>query len=566
MCGIAGIVSNEESKIGRYLKDMLKVMQHRGPDGAGLMIGGIVEHKEKLEELNFDNKKGNIAIGHIRLAITGGMVGLQPFQSKDGRLSLLHNGEIYNYKKLREELISEFDFETDTDSEVIVRLLEKYYNGNLEKAVKKILPKLDGVYALVITDNIKTIIARDRIGVRQLYYYINNEHTAFASEKKALMAISENNIEIHRLLPGYFAVLENSNFKTFQFWKPESIKTSSHIKNKSDAAKVYAKAIQESIWKRVAGKEHVGIIFSGGIDSFLIAFEVQKLGVSFTCYTAGREGAADIEWAQDLAQKYNFPLHIKMLTVDEIEEIIPQIIRDIEDHSLNQVEVALPIYVSVRMAQEAGERVILTGQGVDELFGGYPWYSIIADKEGYESFEKYSWEDTFLLYKECLEREDKIAMAHSIELRVPYLDLAVIEAAFRISPELKIIPGNDKLGKRIHREYCLIRGIPKEITFRKKEAAQHGAKVHDAFEELADRSGVTKSMLDSVGYNPDKMITEKLGSSSRYGFRYGARHLWKPLPQVQYYLDSHAARIGLLPSESIIYWEKINNKLQALKI
>jgi len=565
MCGIAGVVSNNEDETGPYLKRMLQSMQHRGPDGAGLMIGGNVEHKKRLGDLNFEGKKGPIALGHVRLAITGGMDGLQPFQSKDKRFCLLHNGEIYNYKELRKELNQEVDFQTETDSEVILHLVEEYYDGDLADSVQQVLPKLDGVYALVVTDHKQTIIARDKIGVRQLYYCQNGNHVVFASEKKALHAISTNGIGIHRLLPGEIAIINDGrNLERLSFWSPEKLKTSTGIMNKSEAIENYSLVIQEAVRKRVAGRKRVGIIFSGGIDSLLIAYEVKKLGVPFTCYTAGRAGAEDIKWAQRLAKWLDCPLKVELLTTEDIEELIPQIIYDIEDHSLNQVEVSVPIYASVRMAQEAGERVLLTGQGADELFGGYSWYPKIVDQEGYESFERYSWEDTFLLYKECLEREDKIAMVHSVELRVPYLDPQVIKVAFQISPELKIIRDSDTLGKRVHREYCESRGIPREIAFRKKEAAQHGANVHDAFEELAIRSGVKKSMLEKLGYDTERTVPEKLGSSSRYGFRYGDHHLWKPVPHVQFYLDSHAAELGLLPAKSKSYWEKINRELHAL--
>jgi asparagine synthase (glutamine-hydrolysing) len=564
MCGIAGIISkNNQNRIGKLLKRMLQTMQHRGPDGAGFTIGGIVERKRKLNELNFDEKEGNIGLGHVRLAITGGIDGLQPFQSNNGRLSLLHNGEIYNYRKLRSELNNNYKFETDTDSEVILKLLEKHYEGDLSTAVKQILPKLDGVYALAVTDNKQTVIARDKIGVRQLYFYTDDEYFAFASEKKPLISICGNFEKIRRLLPGHMITIEANNVQDFVFWTPESIWPTRYINDKKEALKAYGQTITDSIIKRTADQKRVGVIFSGGIDSFLIAHKLNNLNIPFTCYTAGRNGASDIEWASNLADKYNFPIKIKQLTLEEIENLIPQIIMDIEDYSLNQVEVAIPIYASVRMAQENGERVILTGQGADELFGGYPWYSKIVDQEGYKSFEQYSWNDTFLLYKECLEREDKIAMAHSIELRVPYLDPAVIKVAFQISPKLKISCGNDQLGKRIHREFCVSIGIPERIAFRKKEAAQHGANIHNVFEILASKTGVNKACLEKAGYDPNKSIMEKLGSSSRYGFLYGDHHLWKPMPQVQYYLDSHAANINLLSPKSKSHWEEVTCRLEA---
>jgi asparagine synthase (glutamine-hydrolysing) len=306
----------------------------------------------------------------------------------------------------------------------------------------------------------------------------------------------------------------------------------------------------------------VGIIFSGGIDSVLIAYLVHKMGVPFTCYTAGGKGARDLEWAESVARRFNFPLKAKTLMMEEIQTLIPQVIKDIEDHSSNQVEVSIPIYAAVRMAQEEGERVILTGQGADELFGGYPWYSKIVEQEGYKSFEKHSWEDTFLLYKECLEREDKISMAHSLELRVPFLDVEVIQAAFQISPELKIRPSGDRLGKRIHREYGASIGIPEGVAFREKEAAQHGANIHDAIELLAGKTGITETNLKDAGYDPNQSVTEKLGSSSRYGFRYGDHHLWKPQAQVQYYLDCQAADLNVLPQDSRTHWLETTRRLE----
>jgi asparagine synthase (glutamine-hydrolysing) len=254
-------------------------------------------------------------------------------------------------------------------------------------------------------------------------------------------------------------------------------------------------------------------------------------------------------------------LQATALTPDEVEKLIPDIIRDIEDHSMNQVEVAVPIYVANRMAQEAGERVLLTGQGADELFGGYPWYGRVAEADGFDTFVQRSWEDMCLLYKECLEREDKITMAHSMELRVPFLDPEVIQAAFHISPELKVNKGADPLGKRIHREYCCSVGIPDDISNRVKEAAQHGANVHDTLLELAALRAPSETALAAAGYDADVSVIEKLGSSSRYGYRYGDEKMWKPATQLQFYLDSEAARLGLLPPVAQAHWQAVSEKL-----
>lgn len=562
MCGIAGIVSSYHRELGFLLEEMLRSMQHRGPDGAGFVIGDSCERQLKMQDLDFKGKKGQVALGHVRLAITGSLDGMQPFQSDDGRLTLLHNGEIYNYKKFAKELGNQVNLTTVSDSEVLLKYIEKNYNGDLLETVGKILPDLDGVYALALTDQKQTIIARDKIGVRQLYYYRGGNYVAFASEKKPLLALGGDESHINRLLPSHIMLIRNGSLAPKRFWDPIRIRENGHIENPDEAIKQYDSAIRESIAKRLENWDHVGIIFSGGIDSVLIAYLAKELGLSFGCYTAGKKGAIDIEWARKVADRFKFPLMVKELSDEEIEELIPQVIKDIEDHSLNQVEVSIPMFASIRMAQESGERVILTGQGADELFGGYPWYAKIVDQEGYDSFVGYSWEDTMLLYKECLEREDKIAMAHSLELRVPYLDPRVIQAAFNISPKLKIKPKNDHLLKRIHRKYCLSIGIPGDIVIRKKEAAQHGANVHDVFEKLAGKTGVTDADLIKAGYDINKSVLERLGSSSRYGFRYGDHHLWKPLLNVQYYLDTQAAGINMLPKKSRKHWQEVTNRLE----
>ncbi|MGD8413084.1 MAG: asparagine synthetase B [Candidatus Latescibacterota bacterium] len=564
MCGIAGLASDTQREIGPLLREMLEAQHHRGPDGAGLVIDRESQRKPSLDEIDFAGKKGTVGLGHVRLAITGDADGIQPFQSKDGRLSLLHNGEIYNFRELWKSVMGRQELETGSDSEAICRLLEKEYRGDLESAVERLLPHLDGVYALAVTDGRVTVIARDRIGVRQLYYSFARGLTAFASEKKSLVALLGRNADIHRLPPGHMMVIEPGRHELKEFWHPERLKSNDLIMDANEAIREYSKVLKEAVRKRIHDRERVGVIYSGGIDSFLIAYLVQQMGVPFTCYVAGRDsGSSDIEWARRTAEEHGFPLKVKLLSEEEIEEIIPDVIRTIEDHSLNQVEVAIPVFASVRMAQEAGERVVLTGQGADELFGGYPWYSTIVDREGYNSFLERSWEDTFLLYKECLEREDQIAMAHSIELRVPYLDPEVIRFAFSVAPQHKIRKGEDNLAKRIHRALGIVLGIPENIAFRSKEAAQHGANVHDVFADLATKYGYSPELLETVGYDPDASVTEKLGSSSRYGYRYGDQNMWEPMAHVQYYLDTQAARVGLITGYAKRQLDDTQEKLAA---
>ncbi|MEJ2720963.1 MAG: asparagine synthetase B [bacterium] len=567
MCGIAGVACDIERELGPLLREMLTAQHHRGPDGAGVLVGDRCQREASLDDIDFTELKGSVGLGHVRLAITGDAAGIQPFQSADGRLTLLHNGEIYNFRELWTRMMGRKRLQTGSDSEALCRLLEHEYRGDLQAAMERLLPHLDGVYALAVTDGRATVIARDRIGVRQLYYSFARGLTAFASEKKSLIALLGARARIHRLPPGRMMVIEPERREMRTFWRPERLRSSDLLRDPNRAIRDYGKVLEEAVRKRVHDRDRVGVIYSGGIDSVLIAFLIQKLGVPFTCYVAGRDnGSSDIEWAKKTAAQHHFPLEVKTLSAQDIEAMLPDVIETIEDHSLNQVEVAIPMFAAIRTAQEAGERVVLTGQGADELFGGYPWYSTIVDREGYDSFLERSWEDTFLLYKECLEREDKIAMAHSIELRVPYLDPDVIRFAFSLAPENKIRRTGDSLRKRVHRALGVVLGVAEDIAFRSKEAAQHGANVHDVFNELATKKGYSARMLDSVGYDPDKSVSEKLGSSSRYGYKYGDEHLWEPMPHVQYYLDTKAAEVGLIVGGAKQQLDDTREKLVSLGI
>ncbi|HEX5131885.1 MAG TPA: asparagine synthetase B [Candidatus Krumholzibacteria bacterium] len=558
MCGIAGVVSAHSRDLGPLLKSMLEAQHHRGPDGAGIVVGRVCQRRGSIGRINFANQRGTAGLGHVRLAITGSSEGIQPFASADGKLHLLHNGEIYNFRELWRDLKGPAPLVTGSDSEVLCRLIEDVYSGDLVAAVEKVLPHLDGVYALAVTDGDMTVIARDRIGVRQLYTAELGDLVAFASEKKALRAVFGEQARIRRLLPGHMLIMRPGHTEPRRFWQPNRPAADPALASPRSAINRYARLIDEAVRKRVRGQPRVGVIYSGGVDSFLIAHLVQRTGVPFTCYTAGlSESASDVVWARRTAEEHGFPLHVSMLTVESIEAMLPEVMHTIEDHSLNQVEVALPVFASIRAAQEAGERVILNGQGADELFGGYPWYSSIVDREGYDEFVDRSWEDTFLLYKECLEREDKISMAHSLELRVPFLDPAVIDVAFAIAPELKVQRGGDAVRKRVHRAASIALGVPEDVAFRAKEAAQHGANVHDAFAEIARRHDMSPGVLEDTGYDPGRSVTEKLGSSSRYGFRYGDAGLWEPPAHVQCYLDGIAAGIGLLTGDARDNWAAV---------
>ncbi len=521
----------------------------------GIAVDNRIIQSDSIDSLQYSEIRGSSVLGHTRLAIVGGACGLQPFKSCDGRFVVEHNGEIYNYKDIRKRLAKRHEFKTATDSEVIVHLLEDHYNrndGRLLDAIKKTVAELDGIYALAIRDEVNGDIAlvRDRVGVRQLYYGENDDFVAFASERKPLWAIGFRE-PTKCILPGYAIIISRNGkissikiaeLPVLQSFEQPKVKTL--YKTMNAAINAYHRALVRSMKKRTQDFEKVGIVFSGGIDSVLVAHLTRRMVPEVVCYTCGIQGSNDIDYSRQIAKKLGFDLQVNELAKDEVERLIPEMIHVIEENNAGQVEVAIPVYGAVKLAHEQGIRVMLTGQGADELFGGYPWYAKIADNEGYPKMQAHMVEDLLLLYKETLEREDKITMANSVELREPFLDIDVIRTALRIDPRLNVNGGNDIFGKRVHRELAVSLGIPREIAYRIKEAAQHGSGIHAAVDSIARKNGFNEFVVPKEYL---KILTEreKIGSSQRYGHLFEDHNIWTAEPHVQMYLDGISKNILL---------------------
>jgi len=554
MCGIAGILSKTGENVVPLVGSMLSCMVHRGPDGAGLVADGQIVKSNSIEMMQsqFQKVSGKSALGHTRLAIVGGTCGAQPFSSCNGRLVLVHNGEIYNYKEIRKKLEKRHKFNTTTDSEVIVHLLEDHLRKNsLVGAIKRTVAELDGVYALAIQDiqTGETALVRDRIGVRQLYYTDTKDLVAFASERKALWKIGIEE-PTRRIMPGSAIIISpDGRLDTFQVADPIPPKVRIVHKTMRLAVEGYKKVLVEAMEKRTQDFKEIGIIFSGGIDSVLVAYLAAKMVPKVVCYTCGVKGSSDIANARQIADRLDLQLKVAELDYDSVEKLIPEVINVIEDANAGQVEVALPVYGAVRLAHKDGIKVMLTGQGADELFGGYSWYAKVAEKEGYRKLRRHMIEDLLLLYKETLEREDKITMAHSIELREPFLDPEVIKVALGIDLRLNVKGGRDTFGKHVHRRVAQSLGIPKDIAYRIKEAAQHGSGMHDVIDAIATSRGFEGSSIPT-SYLDALRLRERIGSSQRYGYLFGDEKIWIAEPHVQMYLDSISKKLA--PFEILI--------------
>jgi len=352
-------------------------------------------------------------------------------------------------------------------------------------------------------------VARDPIGKTPLYYITNGNVTYFASEKKALWNGKDTP---NRLNPGDILSMNNSSVEVsegFHLQFPQI-----DIVDFRDAVESYKDALIKSVKKRLTGltESQIGVIFSGGIDSVLISKLLQREGKNIICYCTGTEESGDIIAARSVAEDLGLELKTTIITEDMVEDILPEVIRNVEESGLLQVEVAIPMYLAAKLAAEDDIRVMFTGQAADELFAGYPWYKDVLSDFGYVRLHEKLWEDLILSYTDTLEREDKLTMAHSIELRAPYLDKYLIQIVMRMSPRLKIQDKNDNLRKTVHRQAAVELGIPPYIAFRAKNPAQSGSGIHEIVEKIAKRhiSGIDHDLVNE-NINRDK------GSIYRYG-------------------------------------------------
>lgn len=501
----------ENSKIkSADIYDMLKKMEHRGPDTHGVYLDGRLVKVNKVDELKgVLSNESHIALGHSRLKITGSENTTQPYTSCDNKLALIHNGEVYNYQKLKTLLYKQHEIKTSSDSEIIVHLLEEIYQGNLMYAMKKVIGLLDGMYSLAVTDGESLVVARDPIGKKPLYYIKNENITYFASEKKALWNGKDNP---ERLNPGDILNIDNSGVRLeegFHLQMPQI-----DIVDFREAVQIYKDVLITAVKKRVTGltESRIGVIFSGGIDSVLISKLLQREGKSVICYCTGTEGSGDIVAARSVAEDLGLELKTTIIEEGMVEEMLPEIIQSVEESGLLQVEVAIPMYLAAKLAAEDNIRVMFTGQAADELFAGYPWYNDVLSDYGYLRLHEKLWEDLVLAYTDTLEREDKLTMAHSIELRAPYLDKDLIQNVMRMSPRLKIHDKNDNIRKRVHRQAAVELGVPPYISFRAKNPAQSGSGIHGIIGKIANNH-VQNVDSDLV----DENLRRDKGSIYRYG-------------------------------------------------
>lgn len=525
MCGIVGIEADNNNKdVGRDILTMLNAIKHRGPDGSGIFMDGKIVYN-RLE--NLEPPEASFGMGHNLLSIVGRDV-LQPIE-KHG-LILIANAEIYNFRELKNCL--EENFKTDSDCEVIISVVKRFYNGSLVDAIERSLEYLDGDYAFAIYDGIDCAVVRDPLGIKPVYYGEDSLRglSGFASERKALWRVGIKNVhtlppdhvllngvpkklETRKIYPGIEKACadETENMSGSEVWSGiNAIKDTVEVdgiswinganksNNRKDVIKKHLmELLMSAVDKRIKGLSKVGVIFSGGVDSSIIAKLSDDLGVDTTLYTVGHESSSDVKYAIKTAESMNLPLKVKKLDVEDVKLYTELVLNAIEEFNIMKLGVGMPSYVASEMASTDGLKVVMSGQGADEIFAGYHRYMQFYKENG-ENARDYLEEDLRNLYHVNLQRDDAVTMANGVELRVPYLDKMLVNTAMKVPMKYKLRGGEDDLRKCILREIAGDIGVPGEIVRRPKKAAQYGSGIHKILVKKVLRDERYKTKLEAL--------------------------------------------------------------------
>jgi asparagine synthase (glutamine-hydrolysing) len=445
MCGIALIVGPGADP--ELFRQMLASLAPRG------------ETEETLED-------GIVLAGTQRLRIVDRERAKQPWQSPDGRWLLCYNGEIFNYRQLRDELAGlGCELRSESDTEVVLEAFRQWG----EHAVRR----FRGEFAFAIADRQsgRTYLARDPVGVKPLYWSVRDGRLHVASEVKALVPVDAAITEVApgahgwSAGPGEVPVLK-------PYVNLMKLGEGQSVEGEAEAAGLVRAVLADSIRVRVDTDLTVGVILSGGLDSSLVLSHVQEMHPDCVALTIGAPGSADLHYARRLTRDLGVPhevIDIKPgdIKADDVREAIRMSELTEYGDIINAI-VSVPLFARAR---ELGIKVVLTGDGSDELFGGYSMYERI----GPESSRRLFLHKIRNLHRTELQRVDRVSMGQGIEARVPFLDLALVELAMRLPAHLKLRDGQEKW---IVRQAFADR-LPAYVRQRPKNPMSHSSGLHE---------------------------------------------------------------------------------------
>ena len=471
MCGIVcafNIKDNKELIRSNVLK-MAQKVRHRGPDWSGIY------------------SNDNAVLAHERLAIVDPTSGKQPLISQDGKKIVAVNGEIYNHQILRQNSLKDYSFKTQSDCEVIIPLYEL-------KGVN-FLNDLNGIFAFALYDSLTNtyLIARDHMGIIPLYMGWDDKNVFYvSSELKSLEGVCD---KIELFPPGHYLCSNDMELK--KWYKPDWT-SFNNVKNAETNISKIHDSLSDAVKRQLMSDVPYGVLLSGGLDSSITSALAKKFASKrietgdkqdawwpqLHSFSVGLKGAPDLKAAKIVADHIGTVHHEINFTVQEGIDAIRDVIYHLETYDITTVRASTPMYLMARAIKSLGIKMVLSGEGADELFGGYLYFHKAPDSKEFheETVRKL---DKLHQY-DCL-RANKSLAAWGIEGRVPFLDKEFIETAMTINPDDKMIK-NGRIEKWVLRE-AFKEYLPESVLWRQKEQFSDGVGYSwiDSLKDLVSR-------------------------------------------------------------------------------
>ncbi|HUP88980.1 MAG TPA: asparagine synthase B [Longimicrobiales bacterium] len=487
MCSILGVleIKSDAAALRRQAIRLSKLQRHRGPDWSGVYTGP------------------DAILAHERLAIVDVIHGAQPLLNEAGTHALAVNGEIYNHRELREELKSPYPFQTESDCEIILAL---YRDFDVQ-----FLDILNGIFAFVLYDSERKryLIARDHMGIVPLYMGEDETGNVYvASEMKALVPVCKS---IREFPPGHYLDSEVGEPRSYyeREWRSFDV-----VEKKSAEASVIRQALTDAVERQLMSDVPYGVLLSGGLDSSIIAAVARKFaerriethGASpawwpqLHSFSIGLHGSPDLAAAETVAEHIGSIHHGFEFTVQEGFDALSDVIYHLETYDVTTIRAATPMYLMARRIRAMGVKMVLSGEGADEVFGGYLYFHKAPDarsfhEETIRKLDRLHWYD-------CL-RANKAMAAWGVEARVPFLDKEFLDVAMSISPAAKM-SGSGRIEKHILRE-AFADMLPESIAWRQKE-------------QFSD--GVGYNWIDSLRAHAEAEVSDQAMSRAAVRFPY----------------------------------------------
>ncbi len=457
MCGFVSIFNIAQGRSAEMREKALIMsskIRHRGPDWSGVY------------------SSARCVLAHERLAIVDPLSGGQPLYSTDRKQVLAVNGEIYNHQQIRQQMADTYAFQTGSDCEVILALYK-------EKGIN-FLEDLNGIFAFALYDEERDefLIARDPIGVIPLYIGFDADGTVYAaSELKALEGFCDR---YEPFLPGHYY---SSREGRMQRWWTRDWFEYEAVKDRGADSAALGDALKAAVKRQLMSDVPYGVLLSGGLDSSVISaianmYSAKRIETGdkadawwprLHSFAVGIKGSPDLAKARVMAEHLGTVHHEVNYTVQEGLDAIRDVIYHIETYDVTTVRASTPMYLLARVIKSMGIKMVLSGEGADEIFGGYLYFHKAPDARAFhdETVRKLG---KLYLY-DCL-RANKSLAAWGVEGRVPFLDKEFLDVAMRVNPQAKMCPGKE-IEKRIVRE-AFTDMLPESIAWRQKEQFSDG--------------------------------------------------------------------------------------------